>query len=399
MNTRSVLRQLQNTDNRAPGFDRGTQFGLLAYVNAMTLLRMSHLIPTVSARRLGRMSGVVAASVASMPLSAYQSLSFGRRIRQQPIEFPPVFIIGHWRSGTTHLHNLLSQDPQFGCLRMFEAIAPGCSLATGNWLAKVMQRVMPSKRPMDNMAWPMDAPQEEEIALSKVTPYAWYLQFLFPQQALQTFRRYVLLQDAPRGARAEVKTQLLRLMKIATINESGKRLLLKNPVNTARISMLLEMFPDARFIFLHRSPYDTFPSTKKLHRKILGLTSMQRYNEQTIEQNTLSIYPALIQRYLKERELIRPNRLIEVAYSELEQNPLEVCERIYGHLELPGFHWAHQPINDYVASLGNYRKNQFPPLTGREINLVNTNWGDGFSEWGYRPINPSDPYSLAAKAR
>src|SRR5688572_1687594 len=42
-----------------------------------------------------------------------QHLWFGRYIEGTRIETPPVFIVGHWRSGTTLLHELLSHDSRF----------------------------------------------------------------------------------------------------------------------------------------------------------------------------------------------------------------------------------------------------------------------------------------------
>lgn len=369
----------------ASALDRGAQFGLLAFIKPMTLLRLGMRIATVSPNKIPRLLGILGASVGGLPLSTWQALTHASRIRNQRVHDAPVFIIGHWRSGTTLLHNLMSQDPQFGCLRMFEAIAPGCSLATSRWLPSSLSRVMPRKRPMDNMEWPMDAPQEEEIPLAKISPYSGYLQFLFPEQSFNMFERFVLLKNAPRGARNEVGRCLYRLMQIASVHESGKQLLMKNPVNTARIPLLLELFPNARFIFLHRSPYDVFQSTKNLHRKILELTALQPFTEETIEANVLALFPLLLEQYLRDRVAIAPNRLIEVGFSELEDAPVETVEKIYSQLELPQYATARKPIEAYVETLSSYRKNSYPTLTEREKALVDRYWHVAFREWGYGP--------------
>jgi hypothetical protein len=372
------------TNISASALDRGAQFGLLAFIKPTTLLRLGMRIATISPDKIPRLLGILGASVGGLPLSTWQALTHASRIRNQRVHDAPVFIIGHWRSGTTLLHNLMSQDPQFGCLRMFEAIAPGCSLTTGRWLPSSLSRVMPRKRPMDNMEWPMDAPQEEEIPLAKISPYSGYLQFLFPNQSFHSFERFVLLKNAPRGARNEVSRCLYRLMQIASIHEGGRQLLMKNPVNTARIALLTEMFPNAKFIFLHRSPYDVFRSTKNLHRKILALTALQPFTEETIEANVLAIYPLLLEQYLRDREGLAPNRLIEVGFSELESAPIETVEKIYSQLELPDYATARKPIAAYAETLNNYRKNSFPTLTEREKTLVERYWHSAFREWGYR---------------
>ena len=42
-----------------------------------------------------------------------QKLIWYRRVRRTEIKQPPLFIIGHWRSGTTWLHELLALDDRF----------------------------------------------------------------------------------------------------------------------------------------------------------------------------------------------------------------------------------------------------------------------------------------------
>ena len=125
---------------------------------------------------------------------------------------------------------------------------------------------------MDEMDWPLDAPQEEEIALGKVLPWSFYNQFLFPRRARQLFDKYVLFSGAAPNDIAEWKREYLRILKVASLHAGGKRLVLKNPVNTARLSLLYDMFNSAQFIHIHRDPYEVFSSTRNLHRKILAFS-------------------------------------------------------------------------------------------------------------------------------
>lgn len=109
-----------------------------------------------------------------------------------------------------------------------------------------------------------------------------------------------------------------------------RRLLSKNPVDTARIPLLLEPYPDARFVFIHRSPYEVFPSTMNLHRTILGLTALQSVTNDDIESNVLEIYTQVMRQYLIDREQIPAGRLIEVAYADLDQSPQHTVEHRWG---------------------------------------------------------------------
>jgi len=117
------------SDRDARQSDLGYQFGLLSFIRPTTVLRLTHRLPTTSPRRIPRTLGIVAAGIIGTPLQAYEYLRHGRRRTDQELAEPPVFIVGHWRSGTTHLHNLMSQDPQFGSLQMFQALAPDFSVA------------------------------------------------------------------------------------------------------------------------------------------------------------------------------------------------------------------------------------------------------------------------------
>lgn len=363
--------------------DLGYQLGLLSFIRPTTLLRLTHRLPTLSPRRLGRTLGIAAGGWISAPLVGAEWLRRRHQIDAVELDDEPVFIIGHWRSGTTHLHNLMSLDPRFGCVRMFEALAPDCSVSTAGWLPRLLARTVPKKRPMDNMEWPMDAPQEEEIPLAKMTPYSWYLQFLFPKQAIPTFERYVLMEGAPKRARAEFKRKYLHLLKVAALHDGKHRMLLKNPVNTARIPLLLELFPKAKFVFIHRSPYEVFPSTVNLHRKILDLTALQNYDEDDIENNVLAIYQRVIDRYRTDAALVPDGQLIEIGYRDLVDHPMETLGEIYEQVGIDGFESAAPQIKEYLDSISDYRTNSFEPLSARKVELINREWRIGFDTFGY----------------
>ena len=67
----------------------------------------------VSLRCLPHIGVAIATCLARQPISAIESWRI-HRLRQQGSEIdPPIFIVGHWRSGTTFLYELLCQSPQF----------------------------------------------------------------------------------------------------------------------------------------------------------------------------------------------------------------------------------------------------------------------------------------------
>lgn len=230
----------------------------------------------------------------------------------------------------------------------------------------------------------MDAPQEEEIALAKTTPYSWYLSFLFPQQAIESFDRFVLMEGASPRLREEVKEKLHHVYRVATIHEQGRPLLSKNPVHTCRIPLLLEMFPDARFIFIHRNPYEIFASTIHLHRRILDLTSLQEFDDETIEENVVRLHRRVTSAYLRDRSLIPEGQLCEIGYEDLIRRPLTVLHQTYETLGLKGFEVARPRMAKYLEGQSSYRRNDFN-LTDRARERIEEDWRDDFVEWGYAP--------------
>ena len=63
----------------------------------------------------------------------YEKLLSMERLKSTAMDQAPIFIIGHWRSGTTYLHNLLCQDRTLGHMDMLQAVAPEMMLFKGRF--------------------------------------------------------------------------------------------------------------------------------------------------------------------------------------------------------------------------------------------------------------------------
>jgi omega-hydroxy-beta-dihydromenaquinone-9 sulfotransferase len=360
----------------------GYQLGLIGFTRLTNVLRLTHYAIGIHPRYLLRLILIVTSSLFSQPLRWWETMQYGQQIAKTELVQPPIFIIGHWRSGTTHLHNLLTQDPVFGYLSMYQAIVPECSLVGQNWLKKILARIVPEKRPMDNMVWPLDAPQEEEFPLAKMMPHAFYISFLFPSKTKDLFKKYVLMQGASPQAITEFKQNYYKMLQIATIHAGGKRLILKNPVNTARVRLLLELFPDAKFIHICRSPYDVFASARQLQQKLLSITTLQTINSQNAEDTVLTLYEYMMQNFFAQRTLIPLHNLVEVRYEDLEKDPLRELRRIYENLHLPGYSEAESAFCSYLDSQRSYRKNN-NDLSEEDCKHVEHRWAFAFKELRY----------------
>jgi omega-hydroxy-beta-dihydromenaquinone-9 sulfotransferase len=316
------------------------------------------------------------------PLRFAEKLLYGKRVAAQEIHEPPIFILGHWRTGTTHLHNLLCRDPNLGYVTTFQTLAPASCLVGLHTLRHLVNFITPRKRHMDNMSISADHPQEEEFALCNLTPHTFYRGWYFPKEMPELFRQYALFDGIAEDELEEWRRVYLGVLKKATIHADGRRLVLKNPVNTARVKALLHLFPDAKFIHIHRNPYVVFKSTQRLLRTTMDITALQTISDQEIEDYVLTFYRDMMTRFLEERALIPEGNLVEVPFEDLEENPMAELARIYEQADLPGWDAARPRMEAYLASLDAYQKNHF---TMREADMakVEKHWQFSLDEWGY----------------
>lgn len=304
------------------------------------------------------------------------------RISKTKIEKPPVFIIGHWRSGTTYLHELISNDPQFAYVSLWYTIVPKSFLVlTG--LKKFFSKFLPIKRPMDDIKVDMDSPYEEEAALCALLPWSFFHCFIFPRNAEEQFNKSILFKDMSKKDIEHWKKNYLHLVKAVTYSNSGKQLLLKNPANTPRIKLLLELFPDARFIFIYRNPYNVYVSTKKLRNRVLGPFALQNTTPEEVNKHVISNYVDLMNSYYEQKDLISKGHLVEISYENLVKNPLKQVEYIYNELGLLGFEKAKGAISRHIESQKDYKKNIYK-FDKETIELVDKNWGFAVKKWDYR---------------
>lgn len=319
-----------------------------------------------------------------VPLRMYERLRFRREIAAQKLDPPPVFIIGHWRSGTTNMHNHLLRDPQFGHLSFLHCQAPWAFLTAEPLAQRLFAKFAPATRPMDNVEFGLNEPMSEDFALGAMTDITHYHSYYFPRHGDSIFRRTILFEGLT-DAEIERWQQTYRylLQKVAAAND-GKQLLLKNPAHSGRLPTILKMFPNARFIHVYRNPFVVIASTLKLMDRFLHLLALQRHDWESVCEACLVRYQLLMDRLLRDKELIPPSHLLEVSHEEMTSQPMEVLERVYSHLDLPGFETARLRMQAYVESLANYETNRY----GFDDATI-AHWTPylkaALNRWGYEP--------------
>ena len=122
-------------------------------------------------------------------LSFVESLISAKKVANYQERHDPVFVIGHWRSGTTLLHELLAKDKQFTFPDTYQCFFPSVFLYPGPILRKLVGYMLPDTRPMDSMPMGIGRPQEDEFALCILGAPSPYRGILF-SSSLQKYSKY-----------------------------------------------------------------------------------------------------------------------------------------------------------------------------------------------------------------
>ena len=306
-------------------------------------------------------------------------MSFNEKLEECRID-RPIFIIGHWRSGTTFLHELLCLDDRHIYPSTYACMNPHHFLLTQDRMMEVTNFPKEVKRPMDNVLVRSSSPQEDEFALLGLGASSCYEALVFPGGFMKSRLRLDPASVSIR-AREKWKLKLLRFMKQTILGRSG-RIVLKSPTHTARVNLLLDLFPDARFIHVVRNPYAVFPSTCSMWEKMFGTYGFNRMKEHLLEEYVIKNW--LLMESCLERASGRLNSDNHhlVKYEELVDNPEAEIRRVYRFL------YPDEPVaenrwrSDFLKDRKGYKMNRYP-MTESRYERVRSSWGAIFEKYGY----------------
>lgn len=355
----------------APRFWHGMTFG--------TWMRfLAHHRLAVGPTALHIVSGVTPISMGNSIAAIAQQAIYGRRIAQTKIP-PPIFIIGHWRTGTTLLHELMVQDDRFTFPTTYECYAPRQSLTTAWCVTRFFKFLFPARRPMDNMAIGWGHPQEDEFALCNLGVGSPYERLAFPNDSLGD--PFLDMQGVSPEALARWKEALVRFLQTITVR-TNKPIVLKSPPHTARIGLLAEMFPGAKFVHIVRNPYTVYSSTVKLWPSLINLQALQRPRYDRLQEYVYSSFERMYRAFNEQKDRVPPQDLCEVRYEDLVRDPVAQMEAVYDHLRLGGFERARPKIEAHMEAQKDYQTNRHQ-LAAEVQAEVARRWGPFMRQYGY----------------
>ncbi len=319
-------------------------------------------------------------SLMNSSFAIFQNMFYGKTIDETPLAGPPIFVLGHWRSGTTLLHELLVLDQRFTFPNTYACFSPNHFLVSEGWLKRLLTFFLPKQRPMDNMKIGWDLPQEDEWALCNMGQPSPYFKVMFPNESMVD-KAYQTLGELPLEKRQQWQKTLLKFMKSLTVRDH-KPIVLKTPLHTFRVAALLDVFPDAKFIHITRDPYDLFPSTVHTWKRMYRYQGLQVPKYQHLEEEVLQTFGEMFEAFDKDCGSIPPGQFYQLSYEELSANPIASMQQIYAHFGFSVNQQASDAWTNYVSKTTHYEKNSHQ-LSLNQRQAIVTRWRPYFDRFGY----------------
>ena len=353
---------------------------LLAGISSGKLFRLLSrngfsLYPKYIFRILFLLQGSIFASV----FNRIEKIKLSKKLKKYSMPADPVFIIGHWRTGTTLLHQIITLDDNLVTPSVFHVSTPESFLISEKFYRPVMTKAMKSTRPMDNVKLGFDEPQEEEYALIKMTLDSPLERMIFPNG-----KKYFLLNNKdynPENIEKWKKALYDFCVRLSFMNK--KIVLLKNPFHSMRIPLLLELFPGAKFIHIHRHPYEVIPSTIHMWNVVGNENKLKRkFYEPTVEEVAI-VFDRLLTKLKDDLAGIPENKKVEVRFNELGNDPVSTLKQIYNKLELNYSPEFEIRMKGWLSGMKSYRKNKYK-LSEAEKETLGKILGKHFIYYNYK---------------
>jgi hypothetical protein len=330
----------------------------LGFTGPTTLSRILAANGGFDARYLARVAILFAVSIVLLPLNWLERLLYGKRIAAQRLSDSPLIILGHDRSGTTHLLNLLSLDPQFSYTRPSQMVLPGCCILLDRAMDALLGR-LDYRRPFDDMEVGPGSPQDDEVPLVKLTPHCEYHKYSFPRNYKFWLDTYVFDFSSASPGYEEWKRSYLGTLRKAAVLMQRERPLLKSPATMANLEVVLGLFPNARFIHIKRDPYKVIPSQINLHRTMARKYGLESISDEQLVDFALYQYQGYMAGFLKDKHRIPSGHLIEIRYEDFVADRMRWLRAIYDELELGDFSAVAGALQEYIRGTEHYQAHHF----------------------------------------
>jgi hypothetical protein len=246
----------------------------------------------------------------------------------------PVFIVGLPRSGTTLLHTLLAADPAHRVPWTWEVMSPSPPGTQDR-----QQRIRQANRDLAMLRWL--APTFEHVhatgaklpqeCVSLMSPTFMSDQF-DTMYNIPSYRAWFFRQDTRPAYEFH-----RRFLQHLQFRRSAERWILKAPAHMFAANALLSIYPDAKFVQLHRDPIEAVASVSSL------VTILRRVFSDTVDpvqigRDAMVYWSEALKTFMRVRDALPLDRVCDVHYDQVRRNPIAAARQVYEH-----FAWRFRP--------------------------------------------------------
>jgi len=268
-------------------------------------------------------------------------------IERQPVT-DPVFIIGLPRTGTTHLHGIVSQDPGNRAPTTWEVMFPAAPAATAADVS------LARARSATRLGW-ANRFAPEFMSIHPIAPDLPQECIAIGAQVFMSIQFHTTHNVASYQDWFEEAPQTLgfdfhrRLLQHLEVKRPGNRWVLKAPGHLFALAGLLERYPRARIIHTHRDPLRVMASMAS-HATVLRRAFSDRADPRQIATDWADRWARALDRFLAVRDRAPANQFLDVSYESIDSDPLGTVERVYDFLGWPLTTAARTAMNAFLAA-------------------------------------------------
>jgi hypothetical protein len=304
---------------------------------------------------------VTSALVTLLTLPERLLLGLWFRLRRPPRSPGPVFILGYYRSGTTHLQYLLDCDPHLYSPRWYQVLSPQGFVVSWTVLRLLLLPFVPNKRPQDNVAHGADVPAEDDFALNNGALASSIPGRFITPRARPHFDRFHDLKGLTPEERERWRRCQFDFFRKMAILAGPRRVVFKSPSHTARVGALRDLFAGTggpKFLHISRQPLSVLRSNVRLLQVLQDMYGLQDGpSDDELERYLTREYLATEEDYLAARGQVPPGDLAELRMEDLQADPVGELKRVYAELGLPYTPEFERRALEYLEATRDYRPN------------------------------------------
>lgn len=312
----------------------------------------------------------------------------------QQLEHPPgvLVIVGYYRSGTTHAHNLIACDPDTITPRWYQSL-----LGQGFWMSWAVTRFLlvpflSSSRPQDGVGFGPKWPGEDDFALAGwVNCSTLPGRLIFPSRWAK-WQKWNTLENCTEAERTRWRKTLAGFAWKVTRGHPDQMLVLKSPNHGAHITELVKVFGDhVRFLHVSRDPIKVVESNIRMHDALSSHLLEEPLDASTLRARIVEEYLEIETATIAQAQSLDEGRIAFITHENLIADPIGQLSKSFETLGL-GFSDQHQAsISSYLSDLGTYQR---PPHT--DIDLGTPSTSEPASIEHLRSLRPAQPQIKAA---